>query len=348
MASMAPPEAAATESGPESAAPAPARGVVNSVVYRHGRRAATLGLDEVPAALADPDAFVWIGLFEPDEELLARVQAALGLHDLAIEDAHRAHQRPKLEHYGDSVFVVLRTARLVGGSERLAFGETHVFAGPRYVVTVRHGSLRSHVDLRSACEAKPESLALGTGYVLYALLDFVVDQYFPILDELDDQFEAIETDVFDGRAERVTTERIYDLRRDLLYLKRAVHPLVDVCLRLERLEAALMPERIRPYIRDVQDHLLRVQESLDGLREMSASALDAHLSLLSIAQSDETKRLASWAAIIAVPTMVAGIYGMNFRFMPELESPIGYPVAVGAMALVCLVLYRQFKKSGWL
>jgi magnesium transporter len=328
--------------------PEPKRGVVNAVAYRNGERVASLEIEAIPAALADPGLFVWVGLFEPDEALLRRVQGALGLHDLAIEDAHRAHQRPKLEHYGDSVFMVLRTAQFVGGSERLAFGETHVFAGPRYLVTVRHGSLRSHVALRGACEAKPESLALGPGYVLYALVDFVVDQFFPILEELEDQFESIETDVFDGHAERVTTERIYDLRRDLLYLKRAVHPLVDVCLRLERLEEAMMPERIRPYIRDVQDHLLRVQESLDGLREMSASALDAHLSLLSIAQSDQTKQLAGWAAIIAVPTMVAGIYGMNFRHMPELESRLGYPAVVGGMLVVCLFLYRQFKKSGWL
>lgn len=336
---------------PPASAPAPAsptRGVVNSIAYRNGVRVGELEIEAIPAALAEPGVFVWVGLFEPDEALLGRVQRALGLHELAVEDAHRAHQRPKLEPFGDSIFLVLRTAQFVGGGERLVFGETHVFAGPRYVVTVRHGSLKSHLGLRGACEAKPESLALGPGYVLHALLDFVVDQYFPILDLLEDQFEAIETDVFDGRAERETTERIYDLRRDLLNLKRAVHPLLDVCQRLERLGEALMPERVRPYVRDVQDHLLRVQESIDGLREMCASALEAHLSLLSIAQSDETKRLASWAAIIAVPTMVAGIYGMNFRHMPELESPFGYPLVIAAMALACLVLYRQFKKSGWL
>ncbi len=335
---------------PPASAPAsePERGVVNAIAYRQGVRVAALEIEAIPAALADPELFVWVGLFEPDEALLRRVQGALGLHDLAVEDAHRAHQRPKLERYGDSVFLVLRTAQFVGGSERLAFGETHVFAGPRYVVTVRHGSLKSHVALRGVCEARPESLALGPGFVLYALLDFVVDQFFPILEEVDDQFEAIETDVFDGRAERETTEKIYDLRRDLLYLKRAVHPLLDVCLRLERLEAALMPEAIRPYILDVQDHLLRLQESIDGLREMAGSALDAHLSLLSIAQSDQTKQLAGWAAIIAVPTMVAGIYGMNFRHMPELDSPLGYPTVVAGMLVVCLFLYRQFKKSGWL
>jgi len=334
---------------PPSQAASPAgRGVVNSIAYRRGIRIGPVAIEEVPALLADPECFVWIGLYEPDEELLARVQAAFGLHDLAVEDAHRAHQRPKLERYGDSVFVALRTAQFAGGDGQLEFGETHVFAGPRYVVTVRHGSLRSHVGLRGACEAKPESLALGPGFVLYSLLDFVVDQYFPIVEALEDRFEAIETDVFDGHAERETTEKLYDLRRELLALRRAVHPLLDVCQRLDRLEPALMPEPIRPYVMDVQDHLMRVHESIDGLREMSASALDAHLSLLSIAQSDQTKQLAGWAAIIAVPTMVAGIYGMNFQHMPELSSRWGYPGVVAAMAALCLLLYWRFKKSGWL
>ncbi len=332
----------------ERETPGGQRGIVNSVAYRSGRRVAALAIEEIPAMLADPEVFVWLGLFEPDAALLERVQAAFGLHDLAVEDAQRAHQRPKLERYGDSLFMVLRTAQFVGGSERLAFGETHVFAGPRYVVTVRHGSLKSHVDLRARCEEAPENLALGTGYVLYALLDFVTDQYFPIFEELEEQFERIETDVFDGISERETTEHIYDLRRDLLHLRRAVHPLLDIGQRLERLEGPLMPEEIRVYIRDVHDHLLRIHEMLDGLSEMAGSALEAHLSLLSIAQSDQTKRLAAWAAIIAVPTMVAGIYGMNFKHMPELESQVGYPAVVGGMALVCLVLYRQFKQSGWL
>jgi magnesium transporter len=323
-------------------------GIINSVVYKNGTRVGNFNIEEIPAALQDPEAFAWVGLYEPDEALLERAQAAFGLHDLAIEDAHRAHQRPKLERYGDSLFMVLRTAQFVGGSERLEFGETHIFAGRRYVVTVRHGSQKAHVGVRDRCEAEPECLALGPGYVLYAILDFVVDQYFPILEELEAQFERIEIDVFDGRSERETTKRIYDLRSDLVYLKRAVHPLLDVCQRLEKLEGPIMPEEIRVYIRDVHDHLLRIHEMLEGLREMSASALEAHLSLLSIAQSDETKRLAAWAAIIAVPTMIAGIYGMNFKHMPELDSRLGYPLVVGGMTVICLFLYRAFKKSGWL
>ena len=325
-----------------------AHGVINSIAYKGGRRVATLEIDEIPKALEDPEILVWLGLYEPDEELLERVQNAFGLHDLAVEDAHRAHQRPKLERYGESYFMVLRTAQFVGGSERLEFGETHVFAGRRYVVTVRHGSKKAHVGVRGRCEEEPECLALGPGYVLYALLDFVVDQYFPIVEELEAQFERIETDIFDGRSERETTKRIYDLRSDLVYLKRAVHPLIEICQRFEKLEGPLVPEEIRVYFRDVHDHVLKIHEMLDDLREMSASALEAHLSLLSIAQSDETKRLAAWAAIIAVPTMVAGIYGMNFKDMPELHWVWGYPVTLGGMAVACLLLYRAFKKSGWL
>ncbi|MBP9146672.1 MAG: magnesium and cobalt transport protein CorA [Thermoanaerobaculia bacterium] len=333
------------------------RGVIDCASYREGVRVATLALDEIPAALADPSIFVWLGLYEPDEALLDRVQAAFHLHDLAVEDAHRAHQRPKLERYGDSLFIVLRTAQFTAHpaipgdpSDHRDFelGETHLFVGPRYVVTVRHGSLKDHVGLRGRCEFENDRLALGSGYVLYALLDFVVDQYFPIAEELERQFEAIETDVFDGFSSRETTADLYDFSRKLQSMRRAVSPLLDVLQRLERFEGAPLPESMQVYFRDVHDHLMRIQEMLEGLSEMNRSALAAHLSLLSVAQSDETKRLAAWAAIIAVPTMVAGIYGMNFQFMPELGWRFGYPLVVGSMVLVCLVLYRQFKKSGWL
>jgi magnesium transporter len=323
-------------------------GVIDCASYREGVRVATLRIEEIAAALADPSIFVWLGLYEPDEALLDRVQEAFQLHDLAVEDAHRAHQRPKLERFGDSLFIVLRTAQFAPDGGELELGETHLFVGSRYVVTVRHGSLKNHVGLRGRCELEGERLALGSGYVLYALLDFVVDQYFPIVEELEAQFEAIETDVFDGESSRETTADLYDFSRKLQSMRRAVLPLLDVLQRLVRFEGAPLPESMQVYFRDVHDHLMRIQEMLEGLSEMNRSALAAHLSLLSVAQSDETKRLAAWAAIIAVPTMVAGIYGMNFRFMPELGWRFGYPLVVGSMVLACLVLYRQFKKSGWL
>lgn len=323
-------------------------GVIDCASYRDGVRIASLQPDEISAALADPSVFVWLGLYEPSEALLDEVQAALNLHDLAVEDAHRAHQRPKLDRYGDALFIVLRTAHFAGGPGELEFGETHVFVGPRYVMTVRHGSLKSHVGLRGRCELESDRLALGPGYVLYALLDFVVDQYFPIVEELEEQFDRIEVDVFDGHSSRKTTAEIYEFSRQLQSLRRAVYPLLDVLQRLDRFEGAALPESLRVYFRDVHDHLLRIQEMIEGLREMTRSALAAHLSLLAVAESDETKRLAAWAAMIAVPTMVAGIYGMNFRFMPELAWRFGYPVVLGSMVLACLILFRKFKKSGWL
>jgi len=324
------------------------KAVIDCAAYRGGVRVATLGIDEIPGALADPSLFIWLGLYEPGEALLERVQDAFQLHDLAVEDAHRAHQRPKLDRYGDSIFIVLRTAQFAGPAEELEFGETHLFVGPRYVVTVRHGSLKDHVGLRGRCEGDCDRLALGPGYVLYALLDFVVDHYFPIVEELERQFEVIETDVFDGHSSRETTADLYDFNRKLQSMRRAISPLLDVLQRLERFEGPPIHDSMQVYFRDVHDHLMRIQEMLEGLAEMNRSALAAHLSLLSVAQSDETKRLAAWAAIIAVPTMVAGIYGMNFQFMPELGWRFGYPLVVGSMVLICLVLYRQFKKSGWL
>jgi magnesium transporter len=337
-----------TATGGGAAGELPARGIVNSVAYKRGLRVAAVEIEEIPRVLEDPETFVWVGLFEPDEALLERVQAVLGLHDLAVEDAHRAHQRPKLERFGDSLFLVLRTARFEEPDGRLEFGETHVFMGARYFVTVRHGSYKSHLGVRARCEAEPEALALGPAYVLHSVLDFVVDQYFPILEELEDRFEKIEEDVFDGRSERQTTERLYDLRSDLVALRRAVSPLVEISGRLERHEGPLIPDTIRIYLRDVHDHALRIHEMLEGLRELSTSALEAHLSLLSISQSEDTRKLAAWAAIIAVPTMLAGVYGMNFRHMPELDWRFGYPVVVGGMAAACGLLYRQFKKIGWL
>jgi magnesium transporter len=323
-------------------------GVIDCAAYRAGVRVATLTLDEIPGALADSTIFVWLGLYEPSEELLEQVQSAFSLHDLAIEDAHRAHQRPKLERYGETLFVVLRTAHFAQPSEELELGETHVFAGPRFVVTVRHGSLKSHVGVRARCEREAESLARGPGYVLYSLVDFVVDQYFPVVECLEEKFDRIETDVFDGESNRETTAELYDFGRKLQAMRRAVAPLNDVLQRLERSEGVALVEGLQLYFRDAHDHLLRIQEMIDDLAEGTRSALAAHLSLLSVAQSDETKRLAAWAAIIAVPTMVAGVYGMNFRFMPELSWRFGYPLVVGGMIVVCLVLYRKFKQTGWL
>ncbi len=324
-------------------------GVIASAAYVKGVRVAAVPVADLAAARQDhPDWFLWVGLYEPDEELLRQVQAAFGLHDLAVEDAHNAHQRPKLEAYGDGLFVVLRTARLVEEERRVDFGETHVFVGDRYVVSVRHGSLKSYLGLRARCEAEPADLAGGPGFVLYALMDYVVDQFFPIVERFEAELAELEDRILGGRFDREAAARIYHLKRDLLALKRAAAPLVSVTGHLMRTSNPLVPAATAVLFQDVHDHTLRVVEIIDSVQELSTTALSANLSLISLAQNEDTRRLAAWAAILAVPTMLAGIYGMNFDTMPELRWQFGYPLAVGVMVTACGLLYRGFKKTGWL
>jgi magnesium transporter len=338
-----------TPDSTDGASPLPPNSVINSAAYCNGVRVATVPVPDLGDAWRHSDRFLWVGLYEPSEPMLEHVQEAFGLHDLAIEDAHQAHQRPKLEIYDDSMFVVLRTARLCEGSEqRIEFGETHVFLGPRYVVTVRHGSLKSHVGLRTRCEASPQSLAKGEGFVLHALMDFIVDQYFPIIDALQDELDLLEEQIFSGTFVRSITERLYHLRRDLLALKQAVAPLTEVSARLSRSTSNLIPPDTRPYFQDVHDHVVRITELIDNLQQLSQIALEAKFALISVAQSDDTKRLAAWAAIIAVPTMIAGLYGMNFKHMPETEWEYGYPAVVAGMFTLCGLLYLWFRKVKWL
>jgi magnesium transporter len=323
-------------------------GVVNCAAYAGGRRVADVEVEQISEALKQEDRFIWIGLHEPNEDLLRRVQQEFGLHDLAIEDAHSAHQRPKLERYGDSLFVVLRTAQMQKEQAHIHFGETHIFVGPRYVVSVRHGSALSYAAVRSRCEATPQLLCQGPGFVLYALMDFIVDQYFPIVDRLEDDLETLEEAVFDQAVNRETTMRIYELKRNLLELKRAVSPLVDICNRLVRFDLDCIPEISRPYFRDVYDHVIRINEMIDTTRDLLSSALEANFSLISIAQNEGMKKLGGWVLILAVPTMIAGIYGMNFEFMPELQSHLGYPLTISSMLIVSGALYVYLKHSGWL
>jgi magnesium transporter len=326
--------------------PAPDAMVIDCAAYADGRRVADLALDDIAGALATPDQFVWLGLFEPSEELLRTVQQTFHLHDLAVEDAHRAHQRPKIEEYGDSLFLVLRTAQRHDGAVR--FGETHVFVGARYVVAVRHGASLSYAEVRTRCESTPALLARGPGFVLYALMDFVVDHYFPVADALEEELERLEEEVFGGTFRRETTERIYALKRDLVALKRAVAPLVEVCNHLVRFDVELVPEDTRVYFRDVYDHVVRINETLDTLRELLTAALEANLSLVSVRQNEVMKRLAAWAAILAAPTAIAGIYGMNFDVMPELHWRYGYPFVMAGIGVICAALFAGFKRAGWL
>ncbi|WP_153801191.1 magnesium/cobalt transporter CorA [Foetidibacter luteolus] len=322
--------------------------IVNSVAYCGGRRVASLRLDEISQVLKQPDKFVWIGLHEPSKELLRQVQNQFNLHDLAIEDAFSAHQRPKLEAYGDTLFIVLRTAQMNKTEHHIDFGETHFFLGANFIVTVRHGSSLAYTEVRSHCENTPHLLSKGPGFALYAVMDSIVDQYFPVIEALEQELIAVEELIFDHKPSRETTQQIYMLKRELLDVKRAITPLIDICNRLMRFDIGLIPEDTRPYFRDVYDHSLRINEMLDNTRELVTAALEANFSLTSISQSEVSKKFAGWAAIIGVPTMVAGIYGMNFKFMPELNLPWAYPLVLATTFGLCIILYIFFRRSGWL
>jgi magnesium transporter len=320
--------------------------ILKSIVYCDGCRLANVELDNVHEYLGEPDQFVWVALYEPCEEVLEKVRKEFGLHKLAIEDARKAHQRPKIEIYGNSIFIVVRTVEM-NADHHLEFGETHFFLGDTFIVTVRHQSSISYSSVRTACESSPHLLKKGQGFALYALMDFIVDQYFPIVNELEMELENIEDKIFKEKPSRETTEQIYQLKRDLLEVRRAVSPLVDVCNRLMRFEYKFISEDTKPYFRDVYDHVVRINEVIENTRELLSTALEANFSLISISQNDVSKKFAGWAAIIALPTMVAGFYGMNFRVIPESEWEYGFYIVILLTIVACGLLYYYFKKSGW-
>jgi magnesium transporter len=319
--------------------------VINCVAYAEGKRRAEVELAQACPADAAGN-FIWVGLHEPDKELLRTVQQRFNLHDLAIEDALLAHQRPKLEVYGDSVFVALRTAQLV--DKKIQFGETHIFAGRGFVVTVRHGSTTAYKDVRARCENAPKMLAMGESFVVYSIIDFIVDNYFPVLHELEAEADALEEEVFAHRSDPTDVERIYELRHELLLLRRAVQPLQEVCNRIMRYDVPLIDHAMNDYFRDIQDHVIRVVEGIDNLRDLLNAALEANLLLVSLAQNQVTKKLTGWAAILSIPLAIASIYGMNFKWMPELELPYGYPTVMAVMFTLCGFLFYRFRRAGWL
>ncbi|WP_373378971.1 magnesium and cobalt transport protein CorA [Cupriavidus nantongensis] len=320
--------------------------IVNSVAYRQGKRLGTVGMEEIPTVLAVPGTFVWLGLHEPDPALLRQAQQAFGLHDLAVEDAMNAHQRPKLEAYGDSVFVVLNTAQLV--QDEVVVGETHLFVGPNYVVSVRHGASSTYAPVRERCEHDPHGLANGPGYVLYALMDFVVDHYLPIVTRLEDNFEALEQGIFRDEFDRAAIERLYQVKRQVLRLRNAVSPVEDMCGQLIRLHEELVPKELRAYFRDIEDHASRLVRTLDVVREMLTTAVQVNLALVTVGQNEVVKRLAGWGAILAIPTVVFSLYGMNFDFMPELKVHYAYPAVIGVTAVACGALWRRLHRAGWI
>jgi magnesium transporter len=321
-------------------------GVIAAGVYAEGRRIADIAIEEAGTWRNRPGHVVWIGLFEPGPELLNRVQEQFNLHPLAIEDAGQAHQQPKLEQYGEALFIVARTAQMVDG--RIAFGETHLFVGKGYVVSVRHGASASYKTVRERCESCPIVLAHGEDYILYAILDFIVDNYSPVLDEINREVEVIEDSIFENSLQLAAVDRLYMLRRELLRLRNAAIPLLDVCQRLEHADVLPIDPPMQPRFRDVTDHVRRLKEEIDTLREVLAFAFEASLMTQQMIQNEITRRLAAWAAILAVPTAVAGIYGMNFKNMPELEWEFGYFAVLAGILAVCVGLYAWFRRLRWL
>jgi magnesium transporter len=336
---------------PASSAPLPAcplpTCVINCAAYDRNGKRRDITLDQISDVLAvDDGSFVWVGMYEPEPELLDKLQEEFGLHDLAIEDAQHAHQRPKIEAYGESLFVVMHTAQVVAGHIR--FGETYAFLGPRYLVTVRHGASLSYSPVRARVEREPELLALGPTYGLYAILDFVVDQYLPIVTEFRDELNKLEQDIFAETYRREIIVKLYDLKRELTQLRLAVSPLQDILAQLTRMHGELVPKEVRPYFRDVLDHAMRVNESTDTMREMLTAAMSVNLSLVTINQGEVVKKLAGWAALLAAPTLITSWYGMNFHNMPELRGRYSYFILIGVVAVVCLSLYRYLRKVRWL
>jgi magnesium transporter len=321
-------------------------GVVAASAYVDGRRVANIAIDEASGWRSRPGHVVWIGLHEPDMALLTSVQRQFQLHDLAIEDAANAHQRPKIEQYGEGLFIVARTAQLIDG--RIAFGETHLFVGEGYLVSVRHGASTSYAPVRERCESCPRALARGEDYILYAILDFIVDNYSPVLETIHEEVEAMEELVLASGMTQAQIERLYLLRRDLLRLRNAVGPLVEVCRRLEHDNLPMVRPTMQPLFRDVTDHVRTVQEQIDSLREVLAFAFEASLLVGQAQETAVSKKLASWLAIIAVPTAVAGIYGMNFKYIPELQLEYGYFIVMGLMVVACTGLFWRFRRAGWL
>jgi magnesium transporter len=320
--------------------------IVDCAYYRDGcrQRAEAMTLDEAGALCAANDGFVWLGLFEPSGELLSEVQGRFGLHDLAVEDAQSFHLRPKLEHYdGDVLFAVVRTARYDDVKEEVEFGEISLFLGPHFAVTVRQGVASDLHPARLRLEGRPELLAEGPRSVLWAVLDQVVDDYAPVVEGLERDIEEVERTVFAGSV--APTERVYLLRREVTDFYRAVHPLLGPIDNLERGEAGAA---LRPFLRDVMDHLRLVNDEVQAQRELLATILEANMAVISVEQNEVVRRISGWAAILAVPTLMASIYGMNFRHMPELNWTAGYPVVLVLMFGVAFGLYRYLKHVGWL
>jgi magnesium transporter len=326
--------------GPETAM------LVNCVAYQKGRKLADIKPDEISDYLERPDCFVWVALADPGPGELAAMQHEFGLHELAVEDARHGHQRPKIDEYGESLFVVLHMLELADGE--INVGEVDIFVGRNYILSIRSHSNKGLAEVRARCEREPELLEHGSGFVLYALLDAVVDRYFPVLDALESDLEEIEKRIFSESSTRANIEALYALKQKLMTLKHAVAPLLEAVGKLYGGRVPHICAGMQEYFRDVVDHLVRLNQTIDSTRDMVTTATSVNLSMITLHENETTKRLAACAALVAVPTMIAGVYGMNFKHMPELDWVYGYPVAIGAMVVLDLFLAWRLRKSGWL
>jgi len=320
--------------------------LVNCVAYEEGRKLAEIPKEDISEYVKRPDCFVWVALKDPDASELEEMREEFGLHELAVEDARHGHQRPKIEEYGDSLFPVLHTVQL--HSDDLAVGEVAIFVGPNYILSTRVGTERGFADVRARCEGEPHLLKHGAAYVLYALMDKVVDRYFPVLDALETELETIEERIFVKNVARANIEGLYALKRKLMTLKHAVDPLMEAVGKLYGGRVPRICAGMGEYFRDVFDHLQRLHATIEGIRDMQTTAIQVNLGMINLNETEVTKKLAAWAAIIAVPTLIAGIYGMNFKNMPEYDLLYGYPLAIALMVAIDVGLYFWFRKIRWL
>ena len=320
--------------------------LINCVAYQEGKKLADIPVADISDYLKRPDCFVWVAMKDAEPAELLEMQSEFDLHELAVEDAHHGHQRPKIEEYGNSLFAVVHTVELIEGE--LHVGEVDIFVGMNYVLSVRNDSQQSLMSVRARCEREPQQLAKGPAFVLYALIDAVVDRYFPVIEALESELETIEDQIFSKGAQRANIERLYQLKRRVMTLKHATAPLMDAVGRLYGGRVPPICLNTQEYFRDVYDHLSRINTSIDAVRETIGTAIQVNLSMVSIEENEVTKRLAAWAAIFAVTTAFVGIWGMNFEAMPELKWKFGYPLALGIVGAVCGALYYRFRKLGWL
>ena len=320
--------------------------LVNCVAYQDGRRIADIEPREISDYLKRPGCFVWVALKDATEAELAQAQEEFDLHPLAVEDARHGHQRPKIEEYGDSLFVVLHTVEVQG--EELNVGEVDIFVGPNYVLSVRNRSERGFQEVRNRAEREPHLLKHGSGYVFYFIMDAVVDRYFPVLDAIESELESLEDKLFSAPSPRESIEALYYVKQKLTTLKHAANPLLEYSGKLYGGRVPQVCGGLGEYFRDVTDHLIRLNQSIDAARETVNTAIQVNLGIINMGHGEVTKRLAAYAALVAVPTMIAGVYGMNFEYMPELKWTYGYPMVMGIMAVLDGYLFYKFRKSGWL